>query len=242
MNCTARTLKNACAEGLYTFRAGVYFKSGCEKRFPVPPESLLDERQILKNSRSVISGFDPGRSCFIKVYRKNGICRTLKRALLYPRSRRCLAAALKLSQIGVETPAVLLASRYCLITEVLDSVQYLTECPERALDLVPLLAKLHDSGIRHGDFNLRNIYHTADNRFGLIDLDGSRLYAGEVPRKVRFLELARLISSYLKSVRPAESEIPLVSADFAAAYYRLTKIDLYGPRLLERVVDLTGRR
>ena len=242
MNCTARILKNACAGGLYTFRAGVYFRSGSEERFPDPPEQLLDSDQILKNSRSVVSGFDHDRSCFVKVYRKNGFCRTLKRLLLYPRSRRCLAAALELRRIGIETPAVLLASRYCLITEVLTSVQYLTECPERARELVPLLAKLHDSGIRHGDFNLRNIYRTPDGKFGLIDLDGSRLYDGEVPRKVRFLELARLISSYLKSVEYDRTKLPLISADFAAEYYRQTKFDLYGPRLLERVVDLAGRR
>jgi len=242
VNSTARILKNACSEGLYTFRAGVYFQSGFEDRFPDPPESFLDEQQILKNSRSVVSGFDRDRSCFVKVYRKNGLFRTLKRLLLYPRSRRCLAAALKLHRIGVETPAVLLASRYCLITEVLTSVQYLTECPERARELVPLLAKLHDNGIRHGDFNLRNIYLGSDGEFGLIDLDGSRLYEGCVPPRVRFLELARLISSYLKSVEHDEKTIPPVAADFAAAYYRLTKFDLYGPRLLERVIDLTGRR
>ena len=242
MNCTARILNDACSEGLYTFRAGVYFRSGSGERFPDPPEQLLDTDQILKNSRSVVSGFDRDRSCFVKVYRKNGFFRTMKRLLQYPRSRRCLAAALKLQRIGVETPAVLLASRYCLITEVLTSVQYLTECPERARELVPLLAKLHDNGIRHGDFNLRNIYRKAEGTFGLIDLDGSRLYDGAVPRKVRFLELARLISSYLKSVEHDKTQFPLIAADFASEYSRLTKFDLYGPRLLERVVDLVGRR
>ena len=197
---------------------------------------------ILKNSRSVVSGFDPGHRYFVKKYKKNGFWRTLKRLLQYPRSFRCLAAALRLKEIGVDTPEVLLASRYCLITEILQGVHYLPECPEYAWETVALLAELHGNGIRHGDFNLRNLYRTESGRFGLIDLDGSRLYSGPVPERVRFLELARLISSYLKDISCPLRKYPEITADFAADYKRITGFDFTGRKLLARVADLAARR
>ena len=241
MSVIRQILRVACADGSYAFRSGIYLRSGSAE-FPRPPESLLDETLLLKNSRSVVSGFDPEERYFIKKYRKNGLCRTLKRMLLYPRSYRCLAAALRLKEVGVPTPEVLLASRYCLITEKLSGVQYLPECPEYAREATALLVKLHDSGIRHGDFNLRNIYRLPDGSLGVIDLDGSDLYAGAVPEKVRFLELARLISSYLKCITYQPDEVSRISVEFAADYRQRTDFDFYGPRLLARVKDLAARR
>ena len=241
MSVTSKILDQACLDGTYSFRSGCYLRTG-NYSFPVPPESLLAKDRILKNSRSVVSGFDPLGRFFVKQYRKNGLLRTLKRALLYPRSFRCLAAALRLRQIGIRTPEVFLASRYCLITEVLSGVRFLPECPETAIAAVDLLVRLHDGGIRHGDFNLRNLYLSADGSFGVIDLDGSRLYDGPVPEKIRFLELARLVSSYLKCISYVPDEVPRITADFAADYCRRTHFDFYGPKLLARVNELAARR
>lgn len=241
MSVTGQILKQACSDGSYVRRSGIYFKTGSYS-FPDHPENLLKDGRILKNSRSVVSGFDPHERFFVKQYRKNGLFRTLKRSLLYPRSFRCLAAALRLRQLGIPTPEVLLASRYCLITAILPDVRFLTECPETAIAALPLLVKLHDGGIRHGDFNLRNLYLSADGAVGVIDLDGSRLYAGPVPEKVRFLELARLVSSYLKCISYDPDEVPRITADFAADYCRRTRFDFYGPKLLARIKDLAARR
>ena len=242
MSETVQVLRKATREGGgYSCHSGAYLYVGSDS-FPVCPENLLNGGEILKNSRSVVSGFDPDHRYFVKKYRKNGFWRTLKRAVQYPRSYRCLAAALRLEKIKVETPRVLLASRYCLITEILSDVRYLPECPEYAREAVALLAKLHGAGIRHGDFNLRNIYRTADGRFGVIDLDGSRLYRSTVPEKVRFLELARLVSSYLKCIEYRSDDVPRITFDFAADYRRLTPFDFYGPKLLARIRDLAARR
>ena len=241
MSETAQTIRQACADGLYEFRRKMYLRCGAEP-FPEVPETLLDGGELLKNSRSVVSGFDPAHRYFIKKYRKNGFWRTLKRALQYPRAWRCLAAALLLREVGVETPTVLLASRYCLITEVLSGAKFLSECPEEARRAVLLLAKLHENGIRHGDFNLRNLYLTAENRFGVIDLDGSRLYSGVVPKRIRFLELARLISSYLKSISYTPEDAVRITEDFAAEYRRITQYDFSGRALLRRVRELAARR
>ena len=241
MSVTGQILRQACADGSYSFRSGAYLRAG-KFSFPASPESLLENGRILKNSRSVVSGFDPHERFFVKQYRKNGLMRTLKRAFLYPRSYRCLAAALRLRQLGVETPEVLLASRYCLITEILSGVRFLPECPETAIAATALLVKLHDGGLRHGDFNLRNLYLTADGAFGVIDLDGSRLYPGAVPEKVRFLELARLVSSYLKCIPYTPDEVPKITAEFSEEYKRLTHFDFYGQKLLARIIDLAARR
>lgn len=240
-SATVKILKQVCSDGIYAFRSGRYLRCGAGP-FPEFPEMMLNGGEILKNSRSVVSGFDPERRYFIKQYKKNGWWRTLKRSVQYPRSYRCLAAALRLEQIGVGTPVVLLASRYCLMTGILSDVRFLTVCPEEARAAVSLLAKLHDGGIRHGDFNLRNLYLTKDGQFGVIDLDGSRLYDGAVPEKVRFLELARLISSYLKCIEYTEDDVPRIAADFASDYARITGYDLYGDALLARVLDLAARR
>ena len=241
MSVTGQILKQACSDGSYVRRSDIYLKTG-PYSFPDPPENLLKDGRILKNSRSVVSGFDPQVHFFVKQYRKNGLFRTLKRSLLYPRSFRCLAAALRLRQLGIQTPEVLLASRYCLITEILPDVRFLPECPETAIATLPLLVKMHDGGIRHGDFNLRNLYLTADGAIGVIDLDGSRLYAGPVPEKIRFLELAKLISSYLKNISYNDDELARITADFAADYYRRTRFDFFGPKLLARIRDLAARR
>ncbi|MBQ9337452.1 MAG: hypothetical protein IJS14_09170 [Lentisphaeria bacterium] len=241
MNETAHTLRRACADGSYEYSGGVYLRSGCGP-FPAVPESLLSGGELLKNSRSVVSGFDPQRRYFIKQYRKNGFWRTVKRALQYPRAFRCLAAALRVVEVGVETPTVLLASRYCLITEILSGERFLTECPEEARRAVMLLAKLHENGIRHGDFNLRNLYLSAEGKFGVIDLDGSRLYAGPVPKRGRFLELARLISSYLKSIPYTPEDAVRITADFASDYGKITGCLFSGRALLRRVRDLAARR
>lgn len=248
MSVASEILKQAVAsapdsQAEYIIRAGNYIRSGADF-FTPHPEEMLSGGVILKDSRSVVSGLDAQKRFFIKQYKKNGFWRTFKRALQYPRSWRCLAAALRLREIGVDTPAVLFASRYCLVTDVLNPEQtvYLPARPELAWEAVPLMARLHAEGIRHGDLNLRNIYCRADGTPGLIDLDGSRLYRGAVPDKVRFLELARLTSSYLKCVRPGSAETERITRKFADSYQVCTGQDFYSAALLARVIELTGRR
>ena len=248
MSVASEILKQAVSsagnvQAEYIIRAGNYIRSGADF-FTPHPEEMLSGGIILKDSRSVVSGLDAQQRFFIKKYKKNGFWRTFKRALQYPRSWKCLATALRLREIGIATPAVLFASRYCLVTEVLNPAQtvYLPVRPELAWDAVPLMARLHAAGIRHGDLNLRNICCLADGSLGLIDLDGSRLYRGAVPDKVRFLELARLTSSYLKCVHPEPGEMERITRKFAESYRTCTGQDFYSAALLARVIELTGRR
>lgn len=242
MDKAREILRRALQDGSWVFQRGAYLCAGVGP-FPGKPETLLDGGTILKDSRSVISGLDRDKRFFIKCYRKNGFWRTLKRAVQFPRSHRCLAAALRLRKLGVDTPAVLLASRYCLITEILPSgTVFLPERPELATEALSLLADLHDNGIRHGDVSLRNIYRTRDGKLGLIDLDGARLFAGAAPAKTRFLELARLISSYLKCVHAAPDEQTAVTKKFADEYRTHSGHDFSGAALSAQVHYLISRK
>ncbi len=234
-------LSNACSKnGEYAFRDGTYRR---KEGISVPaPADMLSGGTVLKNSRSVVSALDTEKKYFVKHYRKNGLWRTLKRFLQFPRSWRCLAAALTLEDAGLRTPRVLHASRYYLVTEVLpEDAMFLTELPEAMFDFIPSLARMHKAGLSHGDLNLRNIYKEKED-FGLIDLDSARYFEGGLPSQERVRELARLVSSYLKQTGCAPEKAGAVIEKAAESYRRETGFRAYGNPLIERISYLTGRR
>ena len=167
--------------------------------FPdVEDQQIPSGWELLKKSGSVISFLDHNKKCFIKIYRRNSFWKSLKRAVGYPRSRRCLAGALRLKELEIPTPEVWYASKYELVTEQLGAEnEYLHIVPGSLPKLLDLLIRLHQGGVYHGDLNCRNIYRTADDQYGLIDLDSVSLYSGIVPFRVRMAELGRIISSGL---------------------------------------------
>ena len=196
-------LRRKLKESTYLFRKGTYIhpeKLDMEKPFMPPDEEriLSGNSKMLKKSGSVVSCFDKEEGAFIKIYRRNGFLRTLKRFFGFPRSYRCLAGALRLKELGIHTPEVWYASRFVLKTAFLpESVQFLNYSPAKIGDLMDLLVCLHHGGFVHGDLNYRNIYRTTDGRYGLIDLDSVQLYPGTLPLRQRMKELSRLVSSGL---------------------------------------------
>lgn len=230
-----KILSDSCSAGSYSYHSGSYMRCGLDEF-----SCSLKDGTILKDSRSVISGLDKSGRFFVKIYKKNGWVRTLKRMLQYPRAYKCLAAAIRLKEIGVQTPEVLFASRYCLVTEGLEGVQW--KVPEESPAALKLLTILHNAGIKHGDFNLRNIYRMPDGSLGLIDFDGAKLYPGKIPGRVRYLELAKLISSYVKFSGAAQETVPDICKEYSEKYAELTGFDFYGPALIERVRELAKRR
>lgn len=236
-----KILLDACSKtGEYIFRDGTYLRK--EGSLVTAPALLLSGGSILKNSRSVVSALDAEKKFFVKHYRKNGLWRTLKRLLQFPRAWRCLGAALLLEKTELKTPRVLLASRFYLVTEVLPpGAVFLTEQPEAMFDFIPSLARMHEAGLSHGDLNLRNLYKQ-DGDFGLIDLDSARWFEGGVPSRERIRELARLVSSYLKQTGLAPEKAQAVIAEAAERYRQKTGFQSYGKTLTERVKYLTERR
>lgn len=222
---------------------------------------------LLKNSRSVRAGVLD--DLFIKDYRPRGPMHGLKRWFQMPRPFRCLAGALHLRQLGIQTPEVFLAERVreglptireTLITAPLPAgatlVSRLVEnnsemLPRQLLQsLAELAAALHDSGMEHGDLSLRNLYllNAEDAAAvpvpGVIDLDGCRFYRHGVPQRRRCREAARILSSYLRCRRAGsrpEPDYADLARSFVEPYENRTGIRLDAALLRRRTEYLTNR-
>lgn len=184
---------------------------------PAPP------MRIIKDSRSVTAMLcrdeirDEGY--FYKRYNYRGFWHNLRKFFQFARPYRCLAAAMKLRSAGFQTPQVLLAGevrrwgfwpqrQYLLSEQLEEGFHFLPFYSgldiERRMALfrwvIEQVARLHKGGMEHGDLSFRNMYGRFTEEggfvdFGVIDLDGFRLYRGGVPRRRRLRELARVISS-----------------------------------------------
>ncbi len=227
-----------------------------------------DSREcLLKMSPSVKIGVHDG--LFIKCYRQRSALHTLRRSFLMPRPFRCLAGSLHLRLIGAHTPKVFFAQRVrrgafafsdALITEPLPAgdvfLSRLVEMsPEPLLprllnSLAVLVADMHASGMEHGDLSLRNLYALDDGgtdrgaHIGLIDLDGCRLYRGDVPARRRRREVARILSSYLRCRRAGnlpEPDYGDLVRSFVEPYENKCGMRLNAARLRKRTEYLAQR-
>ncbi len=194
--------------------------------------------RFLKNRKKVTAAAAGG--LFVKRYNLPGFFTQLRRRFKTPRPELARRAAVHLAAIGIPTPPVLAAFteqrgfriREYLITCLLPPQtrfmnQVCREMPSGEAwsllcrTLIPMVAGYHDAGFFHGDLNLRNIYLDNDNRPGLMDLDGAKIFPGSVPVDLRAREIARLISSFLICRR--DDSICADCVDSAlAAYSRFT--------------------
>lgn len=227
--------------GNYLFAKGRFVRRG----FSADPSFELTKSVIIKDSRTTTTGCAHG--LFLKRYNSRGIWRTLKRSVQLPRAYECLAAALRLQQAGIATPEVLLASRYYLITEALpEGTVFLNRTPELTADAADVIAKMHDSGIYHGDLNLRNIYFL-DGKYGFIDLDSAKLFPKGIPKTLRRKDMARLVSScaieYIWCGEPlSEEELEEFTNTLANRYRMKTGAELGDPELKARIQYLIRRK
>ncbi len=242
-----RTVKNILSHCRNHSGSDYSFTDGGFRRIdpagePYDREALLANAQIVKNSRSTTAGLTGGM--FLKRYNRRSWWHEWKRRWQLPRPWRCLAAAVYLEQRGFVTPRVLWASRHWLITEpvaagscFLDREQPLPG-PETAV----FLARLHRAGVWHGDVSLRNLYRTGAE-FGVIDLDGTRLFPAGVPERYCRKELARLISSWMICARRAQWEFDAAKIidEFCRAYKNGGGLALHDAQLERRVHYLATR-
>ncbi len=207
---------------------------------------------------------------FIKRYNYRGAVNAFRRLFRMPRPYRVLAGAVRLKEFAIPTPEVLLAVRSrrfglpyhdYLITSELSALQL--DCSKLAGEfaegdayrqfvagVTSLLVQLHAAGLEHGDLNLRNIFCRKSpvgvySGWGVIDLDGCQVYSDEMPESRRRRELARVISSFFRSVKTLRPEVKLdhdnVIAEFTRKYRELSGYNLSGSALDRRVDYLTGR-
>jgi len=226
-------------------------------------------RQIKRRPKTRIFA---NRGMFFKFNLHPTLWRIFRQGFRMPRPYRSLAAALRLEELGVPTPEVLMAVRkrrflnfpVCdlLITRELPADRIFLdtlfsdrttgkEVSELVKKLVPFLKTLHEGGFEHGDLNLRNIYCLLGAsgellHFGLIDLDGSCLYPEPLPESRRRREGARVVSSLMKSLRLKAPECRVRTADvireFCVYYQEQTGFDLSGEEMNERVTYLLRRK
>ena len=154
-----------------------------------------------------------GNGVFLKEYVYRSPWQRFRRRFGVPRPFVALEAARRLETLGIPTPRVLAAVRGVapdgavhdlVVTEELpsdtvfgDAFAASPECggaSELACELVPIVCRMHDGGVCHGDLSLRNWYRASDGAWGVIDLDGARV-SRRVSRLDRSRELARLASS-----------------------------------------------
>ena len=149
-----------------------------------------------------------GNGVFLKEYVYASRWDRFRQRFKTPRPFIALAAARRLEELGIPTPRVLAAARGIapdggihdlLVTEELPSDVVFGDREIRALSgmpipLVPVVLKMHDGGVCHGDLSLRNWYSNPEGVWGLIDLDGASVGKAVSTRR-RTDELARLVSS-----------------------------------------------
>ena len=216
---------------------GIYFLKGYEK---IPEEELKNAR-MLKDSRTISCGVF--RDVFIKRYNRKSLWKYLKRLLGYPRSFRCLAVSLLLKNLSIQTPKVLHASRYFLMTEALpeEKTVFLQNAPEMVREFLPSLVQLHNAGISHGDLSLRNIYFDREKEtFGLIDFDGSSIRKKALSSHLRTLELARIISSCFLVLKyhGKAPDLEAIMEEFLAVYEEKSGMTFSRKTVLKRTRHL----
>ena len=174
-----------------------------------------DEAVMIKDRSKISTGITGG--FFVKRYNMPGFFTQLRRRFKTSRTKIVLHGAEALEKLGITTPAVMAVAvetrsffnrREFLITALLDEKdQLLNEFvkstpPVQAWQtvrekLIPAVARIHEAGIAHGDLNMRNCFLSAGGEAGFIDLDGTKIYRGKVPGKIRCREIARLVSGFL---------------------------------------------
>ncbi len=176
----------------------------------------------LKNGRKVQAGIV--ETFFVKRYKISGFFNQFRSYFKMPRPFRVLSGAEKILAAGIETPeiygALILWKNFCrkdfLVTSLLDEKNLFLnrmlkngrkdEVWQLLLTIfLPAMAKLHDSGVIHGDLSMRNLYLSSSGNAGMIDLDSVKILSAPAKDKYREEEIARLISSFFMTI-PADPE------------------------------------
>lgn len=189
-------------------RTGVTGMTAVCRKLDAPGNVIFKDRP--KITAGAVDGF------FVKRYNLPGFFTRLRRRFKTPRPLVVLRGAEKLAALGIRTPEVYAAlvekkwffRREYLVTQLLDkNCRMLDDLPENECykvvtgKFIPMLKVMHDAGMSHGDLNLRNCFVWQDGEAGLVDLDGSAVGRHQLDMKVRAVELARIISSFLLHFR-----------------------------------------
>ena len=179
---------------------------------------------------------------FVKRYSHTGFLKSLLHIFTPSRPHLGLSGSLRAKAAGIATPEVIAAVRekkygilpyrdWLITSDLGKNADFSSELPltkELAKNLTALVVTLHNAGMIHGDAQLRNLYRdTAAGKWGVIDLDGCRLFSHPVSRRNRRKELARLASSFSRMAVFKNISLDWdVPAEFAKYYRELCGMDL----------------
>ncbi|QSH41709.1 lipopolysaccharide kinase InaA family protein [Lentisphaerota bacterium ZTH] len=232
------------------------------------PDTLFNLENLTKDSVGTTAGpvVIAGRNYFLKRYNNRNIKHRIKNSLRLAKPFKVLAASVKFREAGVFVPeviaalekrkALLVESSY-LLTEMLHEIHTAANQIENIVknlheeafiqSTCTSLAKIHSEGIVHGDPKMTNLLISAKgNSFetGFLDLDGAILSENPVPDSLRIKELARVISSWLKTCRDLRlphDKLDVLVKKYAESYLELAGVDLFGNKLLDRTEYLVKR-
>lgn len=218
-------------------------------------DEMLGEGHVFKDSRTTTAGIVEmrnGARYFAKRENNKGVKFTLK--YLFRRSRvyRAAYAASRLEELNIPTPRVLvigsrrksymLMSGY-LVTEAVDNAltanmmcRMLNDDKAFFDEFLQTICKymtiLHSHGIIHGDMKISNIFcvdSPSGYYFGLWDLDGVVVSSGGASLSHRKAELARVISSFLRTsyeVFNIKHDIDVTTEIFCSKYNSFSQIKM----------------
>jgi tRNA A-37 threonylcarbamoyl transferase component Bud32 len=197
------------------------------------PSSLFKNAQIFKDSRTTKAGIIQlnDQEVFVKCFNNKGFGYTLKYIFRVPRPFRVWKAAWALEEAGIPTPRPIAAiaefsgfipkNSFLIRESVPDIIPTLdffkiilndNSKREQFLQTVcGLYAKMHNSGIYHGDAKCSNIYVSKkDDSFdyGIWDLLSCQLEKNAIAVKLRNKEIARFANSFAEITRRLGSSLP----------------------------------
>ena len=215
--------------------------------------------QIIKDRPKIAAGIDG--DFFVKLYKMPGIAAQISRRFRSGRAVHCLFAAEVFQNCGAMTPPVVAALElHCgkhicdfLITEKLPencrTLNYFLHendfsgreawnfIVEKSL---PEIARIHNSGIIHGDLNLRNLYPLSD-KIGFIDLDSAICNSVPADIPARDKELARLLSGFLRFKNFKDLNIDELASELVVAYKRFSPVQCCKENIIRRANYLLDR-
>ncbi|MCP3964983.1 MAG: hypothetical protein GY750_10725 [Lentisphaerae bacterium] len=232
------------------------------------PDDLFDMDNLFKNSTGTTAGPVTlgDKQYFLKRYNNRSLKHQVKNSLRLTRPFKVLATSAKIHQTGVFVPKVIAAleikkamvlDKSYLLTEMLTNIPTAAQHIEFIIKKIQedaftagiceSLARLHTAGIAHGDPKMTNllVFQIGDHMdIGFLDLDGATLRDEPVPENIRIRELARVISSWLKTCRDLRlphDKLNVLIAKYTKAYEEVCGKDLSSTRLNDRTEYLVKR-
>jgi len=202
------------------------------------PTSLFENAEIFKDSRTTKAGVAElaGKEVFVKCFNNKGFGYTLKYIFRSPRPFRVWKAAWALEKAGIPTPkpiaaiaefsgyipknAFLIRESVPEIIPTLDFFRIILEDDSKRKHFIKtacsLYAKMHNSGIYHGDAKCSNIYVSKKDdsfSYGIWDLLSCRIENKPINEKLRNKEIARFANSFAEITARLNVSLPPDSSE-----------------------------